>query len=153
MSLDEMKKSAKDGASVEYGTTWKPSEAGDELAGAVREIKYIDTANGETYVLTIVDENDKVWTLWVSGIVLKNKLLDLAPGVGSLIVVLFNGKVKTKAGDRSYNDFQVVVDKPGCFDQWQDARQAYSLRASLQSPEVNAGGVTAPGDDGMHDPF
>ncbi len=136
------------GGTDERGTTWKPKNEGDELAGTIKTINYVHTDYGDKYVLNIVDETDpdKLWTLWVDGAVIQNRLLELAPGVGSLIVVIFEGKLDNKAGTYKYNAFQVSVSKPNCHDEWIEVKAAYDRRQLLKN-QMNAA-RNAPGVSG-----
>ena len=154
MDLEGMKGDAHSDAPVtERSTAWKPKKVDDELAGTITEITFVGTDYGEKYVLNVRDEDEELWALWVDGAVLKNRLLELAPGVGSLIVVVFKGKLDNKAGTFKYNNFQVVVSEPNHHDEWLDAKKAFELKSLLKTPEVSHGGITAPGDDGDLAPF
>ncbi len=151
--LDELRDAAKSDVKQDFGTTWSAKEEGDELSGTIETIEYIGSKYGEKYVVGIRDEAGDLHSLWISGTVLENRFLEMAPGVGSLIVVIFKGKKKTKSGDRSYNNFHIVANKLNCHQEWMDAKAAFDLKASLKSPEVGAGGITAPGDDSQMNPF
>ncbi|RKZ82652.1 MAG: hypothetical protein DRQ39_10485, partial [Gammaproteobacteria bacterium] len=79
--------------------------------------------------------------------------LETAPGVGSLIVVYFEGKKDNKAGTFKYNSFQVAVSKPDCHDEWLAAREAFNKRSLLKAPDVGSEGITPEGDDDFEAPF
>ncbi len=136
MNLDDLKKQAQNPDETK-ATTWKATEVGDELAGTITKISYVGTRHGETYMLTVTDEKDEAWTLWVSGTVLKTKLIDLAPPVGALIVVVYSGKQTGKNG-YDYNDYQVQTSEQGAFDQWSDARRSFMMRKELADTPTSA---------------
>ena len=153
MGLDDLKKRAADDEGSEQGVTWKPEGEGDELAGTITEIKYLDTKFGETFVLSIRDEEDILWSLWISGPVLKDKMKIHAPGVGELIVVVYKG-MKQGGSGYSYKNFTVIVDCEPDIGQWVKAKNTFNeSRGLMDAPPASNDGITADGDDEMVSPF
>lgn len=156
MGLDDLRKKRDDGVSSdETGETWSPKEDGDELAGTLEAINYVFTRFGETFVLRIRDEEDKLWALWISQTVLKSLMIKYGPGVGSLVVFTYGGKSKGESG-YSYNAFSFVTDSELCHHEWDAAKEAYeqakTLADAMGTSKAKAP-ITAEGDDGMQAPF
>jgi len=156
MGLDDLRKQRDEGVSTdETGDTWKPEEEGDELAGTLEGINYVGTRFGETFVLRIRDEDDKLWALWISQTVLKSLMVKYGPGDGSLVVLTYGGKTKGESG-YSYNSFSFVTDSEMCHDQWDDAKAEFEKSKALadaMKPTVGSTGITAEGDDASMSPF
>ena len=121
--------------------TWKPKK--DEvLAGTITEIKMVNSQFGESFTIEVTDEEGSAFTVWCSGVVLKGKILDAAPGKGSLIVITYGGKQKSKEGGREYALYDVTLDEEaetyGQFGEYAQAREMYEQRAALSgAPTVN----------------
>lgn len=137
--------------------TWKPKK--DELlAGTITEIKMVDTQFGDQFIIEVTDEDDDVFAVWCSGVVLKDSIIGAAPGVGSLIVITYGGEQKSKEGGRSYKMYDVQLDKDadtyGRYDEWHQVRERFQQKQELMQDAARQGSSLAPDSaEGMAAPF
>ena len=145
--LDDAKKAVGDSdgnGEKEYAETWKP-EAGDMLAGTVVRGDFVPTSNGDTHLLVVRDdETGKEYTVWCSSYMLKQQVIDLAPAMGSLIVIAFHGKKQSKKDpSRSFNDYTMKVEKSD-FEYWNQIMKRHFARQQLADTSSGGGGGVRP---------
>ena len=133
--------------------TWKP-EPSEELVGTVTKIDYVGTRNGESHLMQVQRlDSDEVVTVWCSQTVLKNQVLDLAPAVGSVIVIIYEGKKHSEKSGYDYNSYQVQASESD-FQAWADVTregaERIKLKQAAMSP-VGGGGVVD--DDDLEAPY
>jgi len=157
-TLDQLKKQSTESAVEEKrADTWKPSP-GDMLAGTVVRGDHVMTSNGDARLIVIADEEtDKEWTVWCSGKMLKDLVIEKAPALGSLIVVEFHGKFPVQSNPSySFNKYTMEVGSTD-FEYWDKITTAYRRKAAasvdsaqIQSVETFNGSGD---DDDLEAPF
>jgi len=141
-TLDQLKKQSTESAVEEKrADTWKPSP-GDMLAGTVVRGDHIMTANGDARLLVIADEEtDKEWTVWCSGKMLKDLVIEKAPALGSLIVVEFHGKFPVQSNPSySFNKYTMEVATTD-FAYWDKIDKAFHRKQAASVTETYGGQV------------
>ena len=139
--LDEMKaaSTAKAAEEQKRAPAWKPSE-GDVLAGRITRIDHVMTSNGDSRLMVVKDvEDNEEKTVWCSGKMLLDLVLELAPPVGSLIVVEYHGKFPVQSNPSySFNKYTMIVDEDPDFAAWDQVSAAYHRKAnaSANSAEI-----------------
>ena len=152
---EELRNKAQAASEGDGGTnppTYKFETAGQELIGTVEKIDYVGTRNGESHLMQIKPlDSDEVVTVWCSQTVLKNQVLDLAPAVGSVIVIIYEGKKHSEKSGYDYNSYQVQASESD-FQAWADVTregaQRIKLKAAANAPQ---GGVVD--DDDLEAPY
>lgn len=135
-------KAAAEGEGSSNPPTFKFETAGQELIGTVEKIDYVGTRNGESHLMQIkVLDTDDIVTVWCSQTVLKNQVLDIAPAVGSVIVIIYEGKKHSEKSGYDYNSYQVQASESD-FQAWADVTregaERIKLKAAANAPQ---GGV------------
>lgn len=136
--LEKETKSSGNGGSK--APAWKPTE-GDVLRGYVRGVDYpyVPAASEHRYVMTVEDENGEFVAVWLSQTVLKNRIMDAAPAKDTPIVIIYEGKLPTKDGNRTYNAYSVnCIDSD--FQWWLDVRNEAMQKDELRNYEGKTGG-------------
>ena len=152
---DELRKKAQAAIEGEGGDnppTFKFETEGQELIGTVTKIDYVGTRNGESHLMQIQKlDSDEVVTVWCSQTVLKNQVLDLAPAVGSVIVIIYEGKKHSDKSGYDYNSYQVQASESD-FQAWAEATKQGAERIKLKAAANTDGGGYSEGDD-LEDPY
>ena len=148
--LDALRDKAKSQADAAEAKTWKPTEAGDELAGYLRKIDYAFTNYGEGFVVTVEDEDGDMWTVWCTGAVLANQILDQAPAIDSPVVFLYEGQKKNQAGTFNYKAYQLAATESDFQAYVKVQKEAVQKEQMKQADAVSA--VNAANQSGVVDP-
>ena len=131
-------------------TTWSPKE-GDLLKGTLLEVKYINTKFGWTYMINLVDADKQAWTVWCGRTLLKNALLDKAPGLNKGIAIKYHGMKQGK--EFKYHDYTLECE-PQDADQQKASHLFYHGLATAESREdAEELSQTASEAAGLSDPF
>lgn len=130
--------------------TWTP-DPGDLLKGTLIEAKYINTKYGWTYMVNIVDGESQAWTVWCGRTLLKNALLDQAPGLNKGIAIKYHGMKDGK--EFKYHDY-TMSSEPQTPDEQKASHLFYHGLATAESrEEVEEITQTASEAAGLSDPF
>ncbi len=147
----EMKKKMADGGDANP-PTWKP-EPGEELIGTLEKADYVGTRNGPAHLMQIkVLDTDDVVTVWCSQMVLKNQVLDLAPAVGAVVVIIFEGKKDNKEGTRQYNSYQMQASESD-FELWSRVTREGAERIKLKAEIAGPTGSGVVDEDDLEAPY
>ena len=132
---------------TEKAETWRP-EPGDMLAGTLVRGDRIMTARGDSRIMVIHDEEtDKDWTVWCSGKMLLDAVLEKAPAEGSLIVVEFHGKFPVQSNPSySFNKYTVIVDETD-FEYWDQIDKRFRRKAQANESTARVEQVESFGPD------
>lgn len=95
-----------DDGSQQMGDTWKPEKAGEFLQGVFVGSQNVETKKGPAVVFTVRDDAGQEHGVF--GNFNTNKYFAQAP-VGSYIILVFKGKVKTKR-DNDVNTYAFAFD-------------------------------------------
>jgi hypothetical protein len=133
--------------------TWKP-EPGDMLAGTLVKGDRVMTQNGDARLMVIHDEEtDKNWTVWCSGKMLRDAVIEKAPALGSLIVVEFHGKFPVQSNPSySFNKYSVIVDETD-FEYWDKIEARYRRKAQANESSARVESFNGSDDDELSAPF
>lgn len=155
--LEAMKKQGHEEGSAtqeDRPTTWVP-EPGDMLAGTLVKGDHVMTGNGDARLMVIHDEEtDKNWTVWCSGKMLLDAVLEKAPAKDTLIVVEFHGKFPVQSNPSySFNKYTVIVDESD-FEYWDKITKLYRRKAanSAESAQIQTFNGSDDDDD-LQAPF
>ena len=152
---EELRKKAQAASEGDSGSnppTFKFETAGQELIGTVEKIDYVGTRNGPSHLMQIKQlDGDEIVTVWCSQTVLKNQVLDLAPAVGAVVVIIFEGKKHSEKSGYDYNSYQVQASESD-FQAWADATRNGAERIKLkEAANAPQGGVVD--DDDLEAPY
>jgi len=158
MSTDRLKEMAKESheegdAEQARAETWKP-EPGDMLAGTLVRGDHVMTTNGDARLLVVHDEaTDQDWTVWCSGKMLKDAVIEKAPAKDGLIVVEFHGKFPVQSNPSySFNKYTVIVDETD-FEYWDGITKLYQRKAAASQDTAQIQTFNGSGDDDLSAPF
>ena len=136
-------------AELEGATSWRPDSDESlplEIQGEVfSEIRTVSTKFGAAYLLHVKDLSEvpaansepTIWELFASRFVFKRELQEASPGVGSLIVVRWEGlKESSTPGGRPYHGYKVMAQTPDSELWARLVREAYEIETNLK-PEID----------------
>lgn len=143
----------------EKAVTWAPhrdDEHPKEIWGILVDGSWVSTQHGPRQVLTVQDseDEDRIWTVWISGTVLESAFSHALPRIGALIGIKFGGKQKsTKPGGYDWNMWFFHSDAKD-FDQeyWTASRKRMEKYIADKQAEAMGGGE-AYAADGLEDPY
>lgn len=92
----------------EYATTWKP-DPGDVLQGTYERTQTVETAYGMQDVSHIRTAEGKLWAVWHSHKVFRERWAEAEPHQGDTVGVMYDG---TREGEQyTYHVYHVAVER------------------------------------------
>ena len=125
------------------------------LAGTVVRGDHVMTTNGDARLIVIKDEDtDKEWTVWCSGKMLLDLVIEKAPALGSLIVVEFHGKFPVQSNPSySFNKYTMEVGTSD-FKYWDEITAKFRRKAAASADTAQVQTFNGSGDeDDLEAPF
>jgi len=104
-------------AEQEYPESWVPDEAGDEIAGELVRYARGTTSYGEQVIAVLRTPAGVERSVWLLHAVLRGEFAKLRPRPGELVLVRYEGKRKSAAGN-SYASYRVEVDRDEPAPDW-----------------------------------
>jgi hypothetical protein len=115
-------------AERDFPETWKPSDGDRALAGEFVRLDQGHTAYGPASIAVIRTEDGRERSLWLLHAALKAQFGRARPRAGELVVVKYEGK-KTSAAGQSYESYRVVLDREREAPNWD------ALAAEAEQPD------------------
>jgi len=113
-----------------FPASWQPEEVGDELLGVVRRVVLAAPTRqyGTAAVVELETEVGARYSVWLFHKVLRQAFIRERVQLGELVLIRWLGKKTPEGGGNSYDNYEVVVDRPeatGSPD-WDAVRRATS---------------------------
>ena len=129
----------------EESTNWnKVAEEGDMLAGVMERGAIVpipdDSGNPQPrHLMEIRDaETGKLFTVWCSSYVLKQRIIDVAPAEGTLVVVQYHGKQVNEKTGRTFKLHSLEADQTD-HAYWNGLMRSYM--AKQEAKAASSGGA------------
>jgi hypothetical protein len=126
-------------AEQELPEAWMPSAAGETIVGEFIRLERGMTVRGPAWIVVIKTEDGRERSAWLLHTVLRNEVARQRPEPGELMLIKYEGKKESSAG-QPYEAYRVLVDRDQAVPDW-DAVAATS--------RDGAGGTPAEGEDGV----
>jgi hypothetical protein len=113
VATDDVLTRLREQADREHAPAWRPTQAGEEVAGVVTAIRpRVHTAFGPVPVVELarLDDGQPI-AVWAVHTVLKNELVRQRPAPGEMVLIRYCGPVTPDAGGPAYESYRVVVDR------------------------------------------
>jgi hypothetical protein len=149
--LEKAMKVGKDGKieSDQVDSEWWEPEEGDVIGGPLVKGYYRGGEYGINAVMVITDvASGSTFSVSCSPKILKDAVTDLAPGVGTNVVIQYVGTFPTtKNPEWKYKSYIVRVEGDAQFGYWQDQFRAFQAKQSMQAEAVAVQRVQSFGPD------
>jgi hypothetical protein len=105
-------------AKQEYPESWVPDQAGDEIAGELVRYSRGTTSYGEQVIAVLRTPEGVERSVWLLHAVLRGEFAKLRPKPGELVLIRYEGKRKSAAGN-SYVSYRVEVGRDEPAPDWE----------------------------------
>jgi hypothetical protein len=126
-------------AEQELPEAWMPSAAGDAIVGEVVRLEQGMTVRGPAWIVVLKTEDGRERSVWLLHTVLRNELARQRPEPGELVLIKYEGKKESTAG-QAYEAYRVLVDRDQAVPDW-DAVAGATRDGADDAPVEGEGGV------------
>jgi hypothetical protein len=104
-------------AEQELPEAWKPSEAGDTIVGEFIRLEQGMTVRGPAWIVVLKTEDGRERCVWLLHTVLRKEVARQRPEPGELVLIKYEGKKESSAG-QAYEGYRVLVDRDEVVADW-----------------------------------
>jgi hypothetical protein len=125
-------------ADQDFPESWIPSAEESMIVGEFVRLEQGPTVRGPAWIVVLKTEDGRERSVWLLHTVLRNELARQRPEPGELVLVKYEGKKESSAG-QPYEAYRVLVDRDRAAPDW-DAVDRTSRDGADDAPDEDEGG-------------